>query len=294
MTQNLNDINFSISSKQSSNPSWGTPKSFFNVMTSSLSNSQKQKCFEIMDSITKYNISKMFLQPVDPIRDECSDYFTIIKKPMDLGTVRKKLETDQYHTVEQWKEDVNLIWTNTVTYNGQKALISTLAKTLQGIFKSLTTYFSSDVESDWDGQYEFLKGQTLSLIKNGSKVLQTKQKKSQNNNPVQKPAIPRSASVQPKPLSSSTTQNVSNITNTTESGKMPTNSSTNYTMSQKEIIQLSKQIEKIEDINKQDQIIDLIKKLEPQYTNDSDEIEIDLYRFKPQTLFELRTLVNNL
>ena len=75
---------------------------------------------------------------------------------------------------------------------------------------------------------------------------------------------------------------------------MPTNSSTNYTMSQKEIIQLSKQIEKIEDINKQDQIIDLIKKLEPQYTNDSDEIEIDLYRFKPQTLFELRTLVNNL
>lgn len=236
----------------------------------------------------------MFLQPVDPIRDECSDYFTIIKKPMDLGTVRKKLETDQYHTVEQWKEDVNLIWTNTVTYNGQKALISTLAKTLQGIFKSLTTYFSSDVESDWDGQYEFLKGQTLSLIKNGSKVLQTKQKKSQNNNPVQKPAIPRSASVQPKPLSSSTTQNVSNITNTTESGKMPTNSSTNYTMSQKEIIQLSKQIEKIEDINKQDQIIDLIKKLEPQYTNDSDEIEIDLYRFKPQTLFELRTLVNNL
>lgn len=248
-----------------------------------------------MDKITKYNISKMFLQPVDPVRDECSDYLTIIKKPMDLGTVRKKLETDQYSSVEQWKDDMNLIWTNTVTYNGQKALISVLAKTLQTIFKSLTTYLSSDEESDWDGQYEFLKGQTLGVIKSGVKVIQIKQKRALCSGATQKPVIPRSASVQPKPLGSNVTQGTGNTSSVETSAQLAgANSAPNYTMSQKEIIQLSKQIEKIEDINKQDRIIELIKKHEPQHANDNDEIEIDFYKFKPQTLFELRKLVNTL
>ncbi|KAH0788785.1 Bromodomain containing protein [Histomonas meleagridis] len=224
----------------------------------------------------------MFLQPVDPIRDECSDYFDVIKNPMDLGTAMKKLQSDEYQTVEQWKDDINLIWTNTITYNTPKALISTLAKTLQNYFKEETATFSSDSENDWNTEFENLKAQVLNLIKTGPKVVQQKQtKKSQPSNSQPKPPIPRSVSVQPKPI----------IQPSEPAPSSSTSSSVPY-ISQKEIIRLSKEIELIEDSSKQDQIISLIKKNEPKYAIGDDEIELNLFKLSPATLTELRSLLN--
>lgn len=34
-------------------------------------------------------------EPVDPIKLQLPDYFDVIKNPMDLGTIRKRLEGDQ-------------------------------------------------------------------------------------------------------------------------------------------------------------------------------------------------------
>ena len=40
------------------------------------------------------------------------DYTSVIKKPMDLGTVKKNISSGKYKTVHEAADDVRLVWTN--------------------------------------------------------------------------------------------------------------------------------------------------------------------------------------
>ncbi|KAF3910879.1 hypothetical protein ABW20_dc0106924 [Dactylellina cionopaga] len=59
--------------------------------------------------------STAFLNRVN--KREAPDYFNIIKTPMDLGTVMKKLKQLAYKSKREFIEDVNLIWANCLQYN---------------------------------------------------------------------------------------------------------------------------------------------------------------------------------
>ncbi|KAI5842522.1 hypothetical protein DFP73DRAFT_573945 [Morchella snyderi] len=59
--------------------------------------------------------STAFLNRVN--KREAPDYFSIIKHPMDLGTVMKKLKTHQYKSKKEFVDDLNLIWANCLAYN---------------------------------------------------------------------------------------------------------------------------------------------------------------------------------
>lgn len=48
---------------------------------------------------------------------EAPNYALIIKKPMDLNTVMKKLKLLQYNSKSEFVDDLMLIWTNCLTYN---------------------------------------------------------------------------------------------------------------------------------------------------------------------------------
>lgn len=41
-----------------------------------------------------------FHDPVDPVKYNVDDYFDIITEPMDFGTIRKKLNTNVYNSIE--------------------------------------------------------------------------------------------------------------------------------------------------------------------------------------------------
>ena len=43
--------------------------------------------------------------------------YAVIKKPMDLGTVLKKVKTQQYKDKKSFADDLNLIWDNCLEYN---------------------------------------------------------------------------------------------------------------------------------------------------------------------------------
>jgi hypothetical protein len=136
-----------------------------------LSASQKQRCLSAMDELEKFHISRMFSQPVDPVRDNCPTYFRVIQTPMDLRTARRKLEGDEYSSVEQWKGDIDLIWTNTITFNGRKSLLAVLARQLQTAFGEVTACLSSEPSADWFAKYEKIKSDMNALVKsapNGS------------------------------------------------------------------------------------------------------------------------------
>lgn len=64
------------------------------------------------------------------------DYHTIITKPMDLGTVKQKMDNREYRTAADFAADVRLIFTNCYRYNPPDHDVVTMAKKLQDIFEN--------------------------------------------------------------------------------------------------------------------------------------------------------------
>jgi len=58
-----------------------------------------------------------FRQPVDPQALGIPDYFDIVKKAMDLSTVKRKLDTGQYSDPWEYVDDVWLMFDNAWLYN---------------------------------------------------------------------------------------------------------------------------------------------------------------------------------
>ena len=56
-----------------------------------------------------------FLQKVN--KREAPDYYSIIKQPMDIGTMQKKLKAFQYKSRKEFVDDLHLIWNNCLRYN---------------------------------------------------------------------------------------------------------------------------------------------------------------------------------
>jgi transcriptional activator SPT7 len=56
-----------------------------------------------------------FLQRVS--KREAQDYFLVIKQPMDIGTMTKKLKQYNYKSKKEFVDDLHLIWSNALEYN---------------------------------------------------------------------------------------------------------------------------------------------------------------------------------
>ncbi len=63
------------------------------------------------------------------------DYPQIIKKPMDLGTIQTKLESNKYPSADKFAADVRLVWRNAQTYNQQGSEIYVSAENLSKLFE---------------------------------------------------------------------------------------------------------------------------------------------------------------
>jgi transcriptional activator SPT7 len=46
------------------------------------------------------------------------DYFDIVPKPMDFGTIKKKLLHNVYESARDFVDDMSLVWGNCIRYNG--------------------------------------------------------------------------------------------------------------------------------------------------------------------------------
>lgn len=67
--------------------------------------------------------SMEFRQPVDFKALGLHDYLDVVKKPMDLGTVQRKLNANEYRIVEECLDDIQIIWDNCKLYNGTQSVI---------------------------------------------------------------------------------------------------------------------------------------------------------------------------
>lgn len=76
-----------------------------------------------------------FYKPVDVKLLNLHDYYDIIKQPMDLGTVKSKLESRVYKTPSEFAADVRLIFTNCYKYNPPDHEVVAMGRKLQDVFE---------------------------------------------------------------------------------------------------------------------------------------------------------------
>jgi len=98
-------------------------------------------CSLIITKVKRNSNAGPFLKPVDPIVLGIPDYTEKIKHPMDISTIKKKLDTKAYKTLEQFNSDFKLMFSNCYDYNLPEAQVYVMGK---------------DLEAAYDGFYEEL------------------------------------------------------------------------------------------------------------------------------------------
>ncbi|CAB4057481.1 BRD2 [Lepeophtheirus salmonis] len=88
----------------------------------------------LMKGMWKHTHSWPFQSPVDTIKLGLPDYFKIILKPMDLGTIRKRLENNYYWSGQECIDDINLMFTNCYLYNKSGEDVTVMANSLEKFF----------------------------------------------------------------------------------------------------------------------------------------------------------------
>lgn len=95
-------------------------------------------CQETLDEITRpayaNTIAAPFLYPVDPVALNIPNYRSIVKKPMDLGTVRDKLNAGMYENAKEFEQDVKSIFSNCYKFNGKDHPVSKMGQDLERAF----------------------------------------------------------------------------------------------------------------------------------------------------------------
>ncbi|CAM8955876.1 unnamed protein product [Rhodiola kirilowii] len=231
-------------------------------------------CSALLERLLKHKFSRIFDSPVDVKGLGLHDYFSIIKQPMDLGTVRERLNSEYYKVPREFAEDVRLTFSNAMTYNPEGHEVHTMAKVLLKIF-----------EEKWAAiETEYLRALKLGY-----------------NNDARTPTSARSTPLAPSLLSPvggrflSRSQTMVNRTSTCriKAPKKPKAKDLNkrdmtYAEKQKLISWLQRlPIEKI------DGIVQIIKRKNSSLSHQTKEIEVDIDAVDTETLWELDRFIMN-
>jgi hypothetical protein len=60
----------------------------------------EKPCKKLLTNIWRATHAWIFHEPVDPVKLHIEDYFEVIKKPMDFGTIKRKLNNNAYDSGE--------------------------------------------------------------------------------------------------------------------------------------------------------------------------------------------------
>jgi len=95
------------------------------------------KCSAILTKLMTHEHAWPFNVPVDPVALNLPDYSTIIKEPMDFGTIKKTLKAKNYTSVDEFVDEVELVFANCLNYNGEQSDIGKWAIELRALFRQL-------------------------------------------------------------------------------------------------------------------------------------------------------------
>ena len=110
-----------------------------------------------MRTLKKLKDAAPFLRPVDPIALNIPHYPSIVRHPMDLSTVERKLNSSnpqrpdpnphnpRYFKADEFVADVRLMVQNAITFNGPDHGVSQMGKNMESIFDKQLKHLPSPV-----------------------------------------------------------------------------------------------------------------------------------------------------
>ncbi|OZJ03714.1 hypothetical protein BZG36_03297 [Bifiguratus adelaidae] len=102
----------------------------------SMPKEQFKYALAIIRTLKRHRDIKPFLEPVDADKLGIPNYRQVIEQPMDISTVDRKLNNNQYPSVDNFIQDVRLIFSNCYAYNGLESPISGLCQNVEKAFES--------------------------------------------------------------------------------------------------------------------------------------------------------------
>lgn len=96
----------------------------------------KKRLEVLLKGMMDHKFGWVFSSPVDTVALEIPDYFRTIRRPMDLGTMKKKLDLGFYKHIQHFARDVRLIFDNAKMYNSEGSDVHNLAKDMLNDFNA--------------------------------------------------------------------------------------------------------------------------------------------------------------
>lgn len=98
---------------------------------------QLKYCGKILNDLFKksyYTMAHPFYEPVDPVKLNIPNYPKIVKRPMDMSTMKRKLENKEYVAVEKFHDDFMLMIRNCMAFNPVGTPVHSAGVELQRVF----------------------------------------------------------------------------------------------------------------------------------------------------------------
>ncbi|XP_061359793.1 transcription factor GTE10-like [Gastrolobium bilobum] len=92
-------------------------------------------CETLLNHLMSHKFGWVFKTPVDVVKLNIPDYFTVIKHPMDLGTVKSRITSGEYSNPMDFAADVRLTFSNAMTYNPSSDDVYIMAEALSKVFE---------------------------------------------------------------------------------------------------------------------------------------------------------------
>ncbi|CAN1167430.1 Transcription factor GTE2 [Linum perenne] len=282
-----------------------------------------KKCSQILSKLMKHKYGHVFNVPVDVVGMQLHDYYDIIKQPMDLGTVKKKLGKNLYDSPQDFAADVRLTFNNAMRYNPKGhevyALADDFLSRFEGLFQPIKDMLGDEEiheeeeeehvqevqDSSWDHSHRGVV-ETEKVPKDQVAVMQVMANSEQIPYSVPPPS---STSNSVPPPTSASSQNP----NPQSTSQLPVRTPSPRRAPQVKHVKLPKP--KAKDPNKRDmsleekhklgvglqsmppekmeQVVQIIRKRNGHLRQDGDEIELDIEAVDTETLWELDRFVTN-
>ncbi|CAI9104154.1 OLC1v1002779C1 [Oldenlandia corymbosa var. corymbosa] len=275
------------------------------------------ECGKILTKLMRHKFCRIFNTPVDAKALGLHDYHQIVKRPMDLGTVKSNLLKSLYLSPAEFAADVRLTFDNALLYNPKTDQVHGWAEFLYAKFEEMFKPIHDRIASErievlaggggsggFGGLAEELQGSSWNHIPTPERPKKQKTIPTLNqthstastpsnppppviaqevHSPVPTPSPVRAAPVIPQP----------GVRGTVGKQPKPRARDTNKRdMSIEEKHKLGVGLQSLPQ-EKMPQLLQIIRKRNEQLAQEGDEIELDIEALDTETLWELDRFVTN-
>ena len=237
-----------------------------------------KNCSNLLAKLMKHKHGWVFNSPVDVKGLGLHDYYSIIKRPMDFGTIKSRFSKNWYKSPREFAEDVRLTLHNAMTYNPKGQDVHVMAEELLKIFEEKWAAIEADLY--W----------RLGMGHDAGTPTPTSRKVPYHHHPEMR-NVDRSESVAMPTDSNFKPGNAAHMRMPVPKkpkAKDPHKRDMTYEEKQK----LSLNLQNLPS-EKLDHIVQIIKKRNSAVSQQDDEIEVDIDSVDAETLWELDRYVTN-